>query len=142
MPVCVSACLCARHASTFTFRGGSSGTRGERRQVKNYSCYLSIQRKRKVTSSEWFVVVDKPVAWSSTAVWTSMGSYFNGLRHTKYKKLFMHMHQRMYVSVIISLSTIAHDTYPLITAGGELALAICSATLDPPATDGSHSTNV
>ena len=46
------------------------------------------------------------------------------------------------ISVIISLSTIAHDTYPLITAGGELALAICSATLDPPATDGSHSTNV
>ena len=27
-------------------------------------------------------------------------------------------------------------------AGGELALAICSATLSPPATDGSHPKNV
>ena len=33
-------------------------------------------------------------------------------------------------------------TYLLMIAGGELALAICSATLSPPATDGSHPKNV
>jgi len=33
-------------------------------------------------------------------------------------------------------------TYLLVIAGGELALAICSATLSPSATDGSHPKNV
>jgi hypothetical protein len=53
---------------------------------------LSIQRKSNVSSSEWFVV------------WTSMENDFNGLRHTKCPKNYgMHILQRMYVSVIISI---------------------------------------
>ena len=55
----------------------------------------------------------------------------------------MHILQRKYSTFQwLYLSTIAVVTYRLVIAGGELALAICSATLSPPATDGSHPKNV
>ena len=68
-----------------------------------------------------------------------MENDFNGLRHTKCSKNYgMHILQRMYISVIISIDN--NSCY--LPAGGELALVICSATLRPPATDGSHPKNV
>ena len=59
------------------------------------------------------------------------------------KNYGMHILQRMYSTFQwLYLPTITVVTYLLVISGGELALAIYSATLSPPATDGPHPKNV